>query len=69
MLSSVLHFVARTLESPLLYKAQGRTSEAEPLYSESLDMKKRLLGEGHPHTTFVRNNLESLQRAMNHKLK
>jgi tetratricopeptide (TPR) repeat protein len=40
-----------------LYKSQGRYTEAEPLYLEALDLKKRLLGDNHPHVATFLNNL------------
>ena len=53
--------MARSLNNlALLYNAQGRYSEAEPLLVESLRMSKRLLRADHPNTVIVRRNLESL---------
>ncbi|MEL6780562.1 MAG: tetratricopeptide repeat protein, partial [Cyanobacteria bacterium J06597_16] len=44
----------------LLYKSQGRYSEAEPLYREALEMRKRLLGDEHPDVASSLNNLAAL---------
>ena len=42
----------------LLYESLGRYSEAEPLYKQALDMLEQTLGQEHPHTKIVRENLE-----------
>ena len=34
----------------VLYKDQGRYDEAEPLYLETLETRKRVLGDDHPDT-------------------
>lgn len=44
-----------------LYRSQGRYSKAETLYSQVLELYKRILGEDHPHTVTVRRNLEKLR--------
>jgi len=44
----------------LLYRSQGRYSEAEPLYLQALDVTRRQLGEEHPDTATRLNNLASL---------
>ena len=44
----------------LLYKSQGRYTEAEPLYIQALDMIKKLLGAEHPDVATSLNNLASL---------
>ena len=46
----------------LLYKSQGRYSEAEPLYIEALAIAQQRLGANHPNTITIRENLEDLQR-------
>jgi tetratricopeptide (TPR) repeat protein len=44
----------------LLYKSQGRYSEAEPLYLDALEMTKRLFKDDHPNVATSLNNLASL---------
>jgi len=46
----------------LVYKAQGRYDEAEPLFLDALEIRKRILGEEHPHTLNSMNNLAVLYR-------
>ncbi|TRT70015.1 MAG: tetratricopeptide repeat protein, partial [Microcystis sp. M_OC_Ca_00000000_S217Cul] len=43
-----------------LYDSQGRYTEAEPLYLEALDLRKRLLGDNHPSVALSLNNLAAL---------
>jgi CHAT domain-containing protein len=43
-----------------LYRSQGRYSEAEPLYRQALDMRKRLLGNEHPDVATSLDNLAFL---------
>ncbi len=43
-----------------LYDSQGRYTEAEPLYLQALDLKKRLLGDNHPSVATSLNNLAGL---------
>ncbi len=43
-----------------LYKSQGRYSEAEPLYLEALEMRKRLFTGDHPNVASSLNNLAGL---------
>jgi hypothetical protein len=33
-----------------LYKGQGKYAEAEPLYANSLELRREILGEKHQHT-------------------
>ena len=47
----------------LLYHAQGRYEEAEPLYLQALELYKRLLGDHHPHVATSLNNLAGLYDA------
>ena len=55
--------VARTLNNlAILYQAQGRYTEAEPLYKQSLAMTKRVFGQQHPHVATSLNNLAELYR-------
>jgi len=46
-----------------LYQAQGRYSEAEPLYKRALEAYERVLGKGHPDTLASVNNLAALYYA------
>ncbi|CCH93196.1 Similar to tr/Q7NLR0/Q7NLR0 (fragment) [Microcystis aeruginosa PCC 9432] len=46
----------------LLYRVQGRYSEAEPLYNRSLAIIKQQLGDNHPNTATSLNNLALLYR-------
>jgi predicted RNase H-like HicB family nuclease/tetratricopeptide (TPR) repeat protein len=43
-----------------LYKSQGRYNDAEPLYLQSLDIRKRQLGDDHPDVATSLNNLALL---------
>ena len=43
-----------------LYHAQGRYSEAEPLYKRALEASERVLGREHPDTLQSVNNLAAL---------
>ncbi|MBD1877155.1 tetratricopeptide repeat protein [Nodosilinea sp. FACHB-131] len=53
--------IARSLNNlALLYESQGRYKEAELLYLEASAMMKQFLGEAHPETITVRQNLERL---------
>ncbi|MEG3440445.1 tetratricopeptide repeat protein, partial [Pannus brasiliensis CCIBt3594] len=45
-----------------LYRETGRYGEAEPLYRQALEMRKRLLGEEHPDVATSLNNLAYLYR-------
>ena len=47
----------------LLYQAQGRYGEAEPLYRRALEARERVLGPEHPETLTSVNNLALLYRA------
>lgn len=44
----------------LLYHFQGKYNDAEPLYLQSLDIRKRQLGNDHPHVAQSLNNLAQL---------
>jgi len=48
----------------VLYRNQGKYSEAEPLYLDALAMSERTLGANHPNTITVRDNLRHLQQQM-----
>jgi len=48
-----------------LYKAQGRYTEAEPLYKRSLAIREKALGLDHPAVAQSLNNLSLLYRATN----
>ena len=41
----------------LVYKEQGRYEEAEELYGKALRLMKKILGERHPSTATIYNNL------------
>ena len=43
-----------------LYYSQGRYSEAEPLYTQALEMRKRLFNGDHPDVASSLNNLALL---------
>ena len=43
-----------------LYRSQGRYNDAEPLYLQSLDIRKRQLGNDHPDVATSLNNLAVL---------
>ena len=47
----------------VLYKAQGRYSEAESLYGRSLSIGETKLGEDHPNVAFSLNNLAELYKS------
>ena len=54
----------RLLNQIALYlKKRGRTSEAEPLYLQALEITKRRLGEDHPDVATRLNNLANLYSA------
>jgi tetratricopeptide (TPR) repeat protein len=45
----------------LLYRSQGRYSEAEPLYQQALALRQKLLGDEHPDVATSFNNLGMLR--------
>ena len=47
-----------------LYYAQGRYSEAVPLYKEAVEIVERVLGAEHPNTKIMRGNYEVLLAEM-----
>ncbi|MBE3035878.1 MAG: tetratricopeptide repeat protein [Candidatus Atribacteria bacterium] len=47
-----------------LYRAQGRYSEAEPLYKRALAIAEKTLGAHHPNTETFRQNLKACQDVM-----
>ena len=48
-----------------VYAKQGRTSEAEPLYLQAVDIAYQQLGESHPNTqTFLNNFADCLHGVM-----
>ena len=46
----------------MLYRAQGRLAEAEPLWQRALAIRERALGPDHPDTAQSLNNLAVLYR-------
>jgi tetratricopeptide (TPR) repeat protein len=46
-----------------IYREKGRYSEAEPLYQQALQIRKRLLGENHPSFATSLNNLAGLYKS------
>jgi hypothetical protein len=44
-----------------LYRVQGRNLEAESLLIEALELSQRFLGENHPISVKLRQNLEVVQ--------
>jgi tetratricopeptide (TPR) repeat protein len=55
---------ARSLNGlAFLYYSQGRYNDAEPLYLQSLDIRKRQLGDDHPFVASSLNNLAVLYRS------
>ena len=53
----------RLNEMALLYYDQGRYSEAEPLYLQSLELYKKLLGKEHPKIAASLNNLAEIYKS------
>ena len=49
-----------------LYYDQGHYSEAEPLYTQALALRRRILGEEHPDVASSLNNLGDLYRSQGH---
>ena len=45
-----------------LYQSQGRYAEAEPLYLQALAIAEQALGENHPNTVKIRENLQTLRQ-------
>jgi tetratricopeptide (TPR) repeat protein len=61
--------VANSLNNlALLYKSQGRYNDAEPLYLQSLDIRKRQLGNYHPDVATSLNNLALLYESQENYL-
>ena len=46
----------------LLYRAQGRYAQAEPLYNRSLAIREKTLGPDHPDVAATLENMEALYR-------
>ena len=46
-----------------LYEAQGRVSDAEPLYKRALTLREEALGLDHPDTKASRSNLQKLRQS------
>jgi len=51
----------------LLYRAQGKYAEAEPLYRRALAIAEKTLGPGHPDLAVVLRGLAALLRATDRK--
>jgi tetratricopeptide (TPR) repeat protein len=47
-----------------LYRAQGKYSEAEPLYVRAIQILEKALGSDHPNTVTVRQNYETMRENM-----
>jgi hypothetical protein len=47
-----------------LYAYQGQFEKAAPLLEQALQMFRQLLGEEHPRTQILEQNLETLKAAM-----
>jgi hypothetical protein len=47
-----------------LYDTQGRHAVAEPLYRRALQIAAGTLGEGHPTTSAIKENLEGCLTAL-----
>ena len=47
-----------------LYYAQGRYSEAAPLFKEAVEIMERVVGAEHPNTKIVRDNYQRLLAEM-----
>jgi len=47
----------------VLYHAQGRYADAEPLYQRALALRERVLGPDHPDAEVVRQNYFALLHA------
>lgn len=45
-----------------LYDSQGRYQEAEPLYLQALAIAEQALGENHPTTVKIRENLPKMRQ-------
>ncbi len=45
-----------------LYNSQGRYTEAEPLYLEAINIATQALGENHPNTVTIRENLQIMRQ-------
>jgi len=45
-----------------LYDSQGRYTEAEPLYLEAINIATQALGENHPNTVTIRENLQIMRQ-------
>ena len=57
--------MAATLNNlALLYHAQGKYAEAEPLYQRSLSILKAKLPAGHPYIKMGQANYDDLKRKM-----
>ena len=46
----------------MLFKEQGKYAEAEPLYHQALEGRRRTLGDEHPSTLVSINNLGMLRK-------
>jgi hypothetical protein len=45
-----------------LYDSQGKYEEAEPLYLQALAIAEQALGENHPATVKIRENLQMMRQ-------
>jgi tetratricopeptide (TPR) repeat protein len=51
----------------LLYDAQGKYAEAEPLFKRALAIYEKALGKDHPHVVAASRNYAALLREMKHE--
>ena len=65
-----LKFIGRDLKRELkiyrlVYKTQGKSTQAEPLFKRSLAIKEKTLGPEHPSVATSLENMAVLYRKMN----
>ncbi|GER91938.1 hypothetical protein KDW_61000 [Dictyobacter vulcani] len=55
------HIEELLLNLAVLYQAQGKDAEAEPLVKRALAISERNLGPEHPHTQTIRHTYQALR--------